>query len=83
LKRLGKQPGMPQDTPLPLSFHIESMPSSMADRPRLKIIKDNPIGNGLDAFRASFNTVCANRTISRIPDAFGQLDQQGMTAQLR
>ncbi|KAJ4307335.1 hypothetical protein N0V88_000718 [Collariella sp. IMI 366227] len=33
----------------------------MADQPRSEIIKDNPIGNGLDAFRTSFNTVCADR----------------------
>ena len=61
------------------------MPSAMADQPRSKIIKDNPIGNGLDAFRALFNTVCADRTISRtrIPDALGQLDHQGMIVQLR
>ena len=59
------------------------MPSAMADQPRLKIIKDNPIGNGLDAFRASFNTVFADRTISDIPDALGRLEQEGMTVQLR
>ena len=29
---------------------------------RLEIVKDNPIGNSLDAFRASFNTVCAKLT---------------------
>ncbi|KAL2255999.1 hypothetical protein VTK26DRAFT_2372 [Humicola hyalothermophila] len=50
------------------------MPSAMADELRLKIIKDNPIGNGLDAFRASFNTVCADRRIPSTPDALGQLD---------
>jgi hypothetical protein len=38
----------------------------------LEIIKDNPIGNGLDAFRASFNTVYVDRTISRILDAGGE-----------
>ena len=52
---------MPQDAPLPLSFplHTESMPFAVADQLRLEIIKDNPIENGLDSFRASFNTVCA------------------------
>ncbi|KAK3897955.1 dual serine/threonine and tyrosine protein kinase, partial [Staphylotrichum tortipilum] len=29
----------------------------MADQPRLEIIKDNPVRNGLDAFRTSFNVV--------------------------
>jgi hypothetical protein len=63
---------VPRDAPLPLfPLHIESMPSAMADQPRLEIIKDNPIVNGLDAFHASFNTVCSDRTISRIPDALG------------
>ena len=81
---LAQAASMPQDV-LPLSFplHIESMPSAMADQPRLEIIKDNPIGNGLDAFRASFNKVYTDRTIWRIPDALGQLDQECMTVQLR
>lgn len=47
-----------------------------ACQPRLEIIRDNPIGNGLDAFRASFSTVYADRTISRNPDALGQLDKK-------
>ncbi|KAB5581241.1 hypothetical protein GE09DRAFT_1085605 [Coniochaeta sp. 2T2.1] len=34
----------------------------------------NPIGNGLDAFRASFNTVCADKRIPYTPDVPGQLD---------
>ncbi|KAH8743581.1 hypothetical protein F5883DRAFT_40734 [Diaporthe sp. PMI_573] len=46
----------------------------MADQPRSKIIEDNPIGNGLDAFRASFNTACADREIPCTLDALGQLD---------
>jgi hypothetical protein len=52
---------MPQDAPLPYSFplHTESMPSAIADQLRFEIIKDNSIGNGLDSFRASFNTVYA------------------------
>ncbi|KAK4031374.1 hypothetical protein C8A01DRAFT_51523 [Parachaetomium inaequale] len=48
----------------------------MADQTRLRIIKNNPIGNGLDALRASFDTVCVDRTLSRNPDALGQLDQE-------
>ena len=73
-----------QSTCLFFSFplRIESTPFAMADQLRSKIIEDNPIGNGLDAFHASFNTVCTDRTISRVPDALGQLDQEGMTAQL-
>ncbi|KAJ0103725.1 hypothetical protein J7T55_001741 [Diaporthe amygdali] len=50
----------------------------MADRPRSKIIEDNPIGNGLDALHASFNSVCENRRIPCTPDALGQLDQKDL-----
>ncbi|EJT69172.1 hypothetical protein GGTG_13281 [Gaeumannomyces tritici R3-111a-1] len=46
----------------------------MADQPRSKIIEDNPIGNGLDSFCASFDTVCADRGIPCTLDALGQLD---------
>ncbi len=73
---------MAQDAPPFLFDLIKSMPSTMADQPRSTIIEDNPIGNGLDTFRALFNTVCTDRTISRFPDALGQLDQEGMTVQL-
>ncbi|KAK4135944.1 hypothetical protein BT67DRAFT_461555 [Trichocladium antarcticum] len=46
------------------------MPPAMTNQPRSTIIEDNPIGNGLDAVRASFNTVCT--------DALGQLDQEAL-----
>jgi len=49
----------------------------MVDQPRLEIIKDNPIGNGLDSFRASFNTVYADKGIPCILDTPGQLDPEG------
>lgn len=55
----------------------------MADQSRSKIIEDNPIGKGLDAFRASFDAVCEDREIPCTPDALGQLDQEGMTIQPR
>ncbi|KAK4097755.1 hypothetical protein N658DRAFT_569125, partial [Parathielavia hyrcaniae] len=45
-------------------------------KPRSTIIEDNSIGNGLDTFRSSFSTVFTNKTISRVPDALGQLDQE-------
>jgi hypothetical protein len=31
---------------------------AMVDQRSLKVIKDNPIGKGLDGFRASFNVMC-------------------------
>lgn len=49
----------------------------MAEQPRSEIIKDNPIGNGLNAFRASFNTLCTNREIPCTFDVLGQLDLEG------
>ncbi|KAK4248230.1 hypothetical protein C7999DRAFT_40513 [Corynascus novoguineensis] len=55
----------------------------MADQLRLEIIRDNPIGNGHDAFHALFNTVCSDTTISRIPDALGQLDQEELRKLIR
>ncbi|KAK4132071.1 hypothetical protein BT67DRAFT_451324 [Trichocladium antarcticum] len=54
------------------------MPFAMADQPRSKIIKDNPIGKGLDTFRALFNAVCADRGIPCTLDALVQLDQEDL-----
>ncbi|KAK4095936.1 hypothetical protein N658DRAFT_519472 [Parathielavia hyrcaniae] len=59
------------------------MPSAMADQPRSTIIEDNPIGNGLDTFRASFSTVSIDRSTSRVPDALGQLDQEALRKFIR
>lgn len=50
---------------------------------QLKIIESNPIGEGLNTFRASFNSICDNAGVSRTPDALGQLDQEGIIIQLR
>ena len=49
----------------------------MADQPRSEIIKDNSIGNGLDVFRTSFNTLCIDKEILCTPDALDQLDVKG------
>jgi hypothetical protein len=43
----------------------------MADQ--AKIIDENPIGSGLDAFRASFRSLCQNRSLDGQPDALGHL----------
>ncbi|KAH6869245.1 hypothetical protein B0T10DRAFT_280007 [Thelonectria olida] len=48
----------------------------MIDRSRPKIIKDHPIGDGLDAFHASFKSICQDRCISCSPDALAQFDQE-------
>ncbi|KAK3378788.1 hypothetical protein B0T24DRAFT_654860 [Lasiosphaeria ovina] len=48
----------------------------MDDLPRSKIISDNPIGNGLDAFRASFSSACESANVSCTPDAFEQFGKK-------
>lgn len=53
----------------------------MADQARSQIIEDNPIGKGLDAFCASFNSICGNKRILST-DALGQLGQEGTVCQL-
>lgn len=52
----------------------------MADQAVLELIKDNPIGEGLDAFRVSFAKVCAERGIPCTRDALDQLNPEGTTA---
>lgn len=49
----------------------------MIDQSRPKIIKDHPIGDGHDAFHASFKLICQDRCISCSPDALAQFDQEG------
>ncbi|KAL2889274.1 hypothetical protein HOO65_030775 [Ceratocystis lukuohia] len=46
----------------------------MANQSPSKIIENHPIGKGLDAFRASFNSICENKSILCPPDALDQLD---------
>ncbi|RSL57392.1 hypothetical protein CEP54_008310 [Fusarium duplospermum] len=51
----------------------------MTDQPQSKIIKDNPIGNGLDAFRASFKSICdSTNTNTWTTDALDQLSQEDL-----
>ena len=51
----------------------------MTDQSQLDIIiRDNPIGKGLDAFQNLFNQICTAKAISPSPEAFGQLDLGGM-----
>ncbi|RSL54458.1 hypothetical protein CEP51_014708 [Fusarium floridanum] len=48
----------------------------MGDQPQSKIIEDNPIGNGLDAFRGYFSSICEGARVSCTPDALEQLEQE-------
>lgn len=52
----------------------------MVHQSQSKIIEDNPIGKGIDAVRASFNSICEGRNISCTPDALGQLGHEGNLA---
>jgi len=44
---------------------------------QLKIINDNPIGEGLDTFRALFNSICDDAGVSHTRDALEQLGYEG------
>ncbi|EGO57000.1 hypothetical protein NEUTE1DRAFT_84642 [Neurospora tetrasperma FGSC 2508] len=51
----------------------------MTDRPQSEIIREHPIGTGLDAFRAAFESVCKDRGISfPTPDALRKLGPQDL-----
>ncbi|KAI6750745.1 hypothetical protein HG530_014641 [Fusarium avenaceum] len=49
----------------------------MGDQSQSKIIVDNPIGNGIDAFRGSFSSICTRAGLAHIPDTLGQLEHEG------
>ncbi|KAF3768239.1 hypothetical protein M406DRAFT_249998 [Cryphonectria parasitica EP155] len=49
----------------------------MADQPRSEIIKGNPIGKGLDAFRAFFDSICKDRSLACSASILDQLDRKG------
>ncbi|PHH49050.1 hypothetical protein CFIMG_007176RA, partial [Ceratocystis fimbriata CBS 114723] len=46
----------------------------MANQSPSEIIENHPIGKGLDAFRASFNSKCEDESILCSPDALDQFD---------
>ncbi|KAI5928218.1 hypothetical protein F4810DRAFT_719865 [Camillea tinctor] len=48
----------------------------MVDLKQSEIIKSNYIGNGLDGFYVSFNSVCENRSIPCSPEALVQLSRK-------
>ncbi|PHH49257.1 hypothetical protein CFIMG_005936RA [Ceratocystis fimbriata CBS 114723] len=48
----------------------------MANQSPSEIIENHPIGKGLDAFRASFNSICEDRSILCSLDALDQLDPE-------
>jgi hypothetical protein len=60
--------------PLPIE---KRMLSAMANQSQSEIIKQNPIGNGLEGFRASYRSVCNSKSIPYAPDTLDQLDHKG------
>ncbi|KAF5131576.1 hypothetical protein E5D57_007931 [Metarhizium anisopliae] len=49
----------------------------MSDQSRLELINANPIGNGLDAFRALFTSICTSRNLTSTADTLHQLGSEG------
>jgi len=64
------------------AFHLDNIAADMANRSRAEIIKENPIGNGLDGFRALFASVCEDRSIPCITDSLDRLNDDGMVSWL-
>ncbi|XXH02048.1 hypothetical protein Hte_008413 [Hypoxylon texense] len=54
----------------------------MADQDRLEIIRNNPIGGGLEAFLASFGSLCESKNIPCWEGALNQLKFQNITIDL-
>ncbi|KAJ8131900.1 hypothetical protein O1611_g1727 [Lasiodiplodia mahajangana] len=50
----------------------------MADQVNSEIVRNNPIGAGLDSFRALFNSTCNNGGVACSLDALGQLNQENL-----
>ncbi|KAL2192746.1 hypothetical protein P885DRAFT_64684 [Corynascus similis CBS 632.67] len=50
---------------------------SFDQQSRSEIIKQHPIGNGLEGFRALYRSVCDSKSIPYTFDALGQLDLEG------
>lgn len=51
----------------------------MEDQSRSKIIAENPIGKGLDSFRAAFGRICESKGISCSPKSLDHLNRDGKT----
>jgi hypothetical protein len=75
----GRQSKMPQNVVVSSHpSHLARIPPAMTAQSWSKLIEGNPIGKGLDAFRASFELVCKEQGISCSPDALDELGEEGM-----
>lgn len=54
----------------------------MADHTRSTLIFENPIGNGLDGFRATFNSICEGADLHSPDEAVDQLTREGKAQEL-
>ncbi|KAK9446145.1 serine/threonine-protein kinase Sgk2 [Metarhizium brunneum] len=50
----------------------------MSDQSRLELINENPIRNGLDAFRALFTSICTSRNLPSTIDTLRQLGAEDL-----
>lgn len=50
----------------------------MTDHMRSTLIFENPIGNGLDGFLATFNSICESADLRSPDEAVDQLKREGM-----
>lgn len=57
--------------------HYEHSNLVMANNSQARTIEESPIGNSLDAFRTSFNSICERRSLPYTSDAFNDLTQEG------
>lgn len=49
----------------------------MSDQKRLRSITENPIGNGLNGFRATFNLICEDAGLLSTDEAVELLKREG------
>jgi hypothetical protein len=49
----------------------------MSDQTRSKLIIENPIGNGLNSFRATFTLICEGADLCSADEAVDRLKREG------
>ena len=55
-------------------------PVATMDETLSEIVKDNPIGGGLDSFRSVFRSTCESKGIRPSPDSMDCLNEKGEEA---
>jgi hypothetical protein len=67
----------------PSILNSSSITAVMADQERLEIIKANPIGKGLDTFRAAFGSACDSQKVPPILGSLSSLGYNGKANRIR